>query len=173
MPEYFLNKNCAFVCKAIRNSRVTAFKCQLQYYQILVCFARPIYPCWNSPPRVAAQQQQHKWIKWCHSRFALGLACCCFAVSCSLVGCQLWWPERDIEFISSSVHEFASSQVDEFMSSRFHEDWARTNDLMSLWVHEFMSLGPALFLKNAASGDPKSRDNMWNMSALTSYIISS
>ena len=33
-------------------------------YLSVLLLARPIYPCWNSTRRVAAQQQQHKWIIW-------------------------------------------------------------------------------------------------------------
>ena len=33
-------------------------------YLSVLPLARPIYPCWNSPRRVATQQLQHKWIKW-------------------------------------------------------------------------------------------------------------
>ena len=30
-------------------------------YLPVLLLAWPIYPCWNSPQRIAAQQQQHKW----------------------------------------------------------------------------------------------------------------
>ena len=33
-------------------------------YLSVLPLARPIYPCQNSPRRVAAQQLQHKWIIW-------------------------------------------------------------------------------------------------------------
>ena len=33
-------------------------------YLSVLPLARPIYTCWNSPRRVAAQHLQHKWIRW-------------------------------------------------------------------------------------------------------------
>ena len=69
--ETLIQCNCEFICKAIRNSRVTVcFQMSVAilpkiYRLSVLLLARPIYPCWNSPRRVAAQQQQqHKLIRW-------------------------------------------------------------------------------------------------------------
>ena len=45
-------------------------------YLFVLPLARPIYPCWNSPRRVAAQQLQHKWITWQRLRAQSRAAAC-------------------------------------------------------------------------------------------------
>ena len=50
-------------------------------YLSVLLLARPIYPCWNSPRCIACNNNNTNALDG--RGFAQGLACCCFAATCS------------------------------------------------------------------------------------------